>query len=64
MGKLRIAVCDDDPIDLANTISMIEKYDKSKTFDIVSFTQASPLLNATNAGAFDILLLEIGRAHV
>lgn len=59
MGKLRIAVCDDDPIDLDNTISMIEKYDKSKTFDIVSFTQASPLLNATNAGAFDILLLDI-----
>lgn len=59
MGKLRIAVCDDDPIDLAATVSMIEKYDRSKAFDIVSFTQASPLLNATNAGAFDILLLDI-----
>ena len=59
MGKLRIAVCDDDPIDLDNTISMIEKYDKSKTFDIVSFTHASPLLNTTSVGAFDILLLDI-----
>lgn len=57
MGTLRIAVCDDEPLDLSNTIEMIKKYDKVKMFDIVPFTRASSLLNA--ADAFDIILLDI-----
>ena len=59
MSILRIAVCDDDPVDLANTIEMIEQYDKNKSFDIVPFAQASALLNETGPFAFDILLLDI-----
>lgn len=57
MGTLRIAVCDDEPLDLSNTIEMIKEYDKVKMFDIVPFTRASSLLNA--ADAFDIILLDI-----
>lgn len=59
MSILRIAVCDDDPVDLANTIGMIERYDKNNSFDIVPFTQASALLNESDTSAFDILLLDI-----
>lgn len=57
MGTLRIAVCDDEPLDLSNTIEMIKEYDKVKMFDIVPFTRASSLLNA--ADVFDIILLDI-----
>lgn len=57
MGNLRIAVCDDEPLDLSNTIEMIKGYDKTKTFDIVPFTRACALLNAEDA--FDIILLDI-----
>lgn len=34
MGSLRVAVCDDEPMDLVQTITLIQQYDTGKCFDI------------------------------
>ena len=36
MGNLRVAVCDDEPMDLVQTITLIQQYDTGKCFDIFS----------------------------
>lgn len=40
MGNLRVAVCDDEPMDLVQTITLIQQYDTGKCFDIFSYTRA------------------------
>ena len=44
MGNLRVAVCDDEPMDLVQTITLIQQYDTGKCFDIFSYTRAVDLL--------------------
>lgn len=41
MGNLRVAVCDDEPMDLVQTITLIQQYDTGKCFDIFSLYKSS-----------------------
>lgn len=59
MIKLRIAICDDDPLDLGQTLDMIQQYDKNKNLDIISYIRASDLLKPATVNTFDIVLLDI-----
>lgn len=59
MNKLRIAVCDDDPLDLGQTLEMIQQYDKKKSLEVLSFIRASDLLKPSTVNTFDIVLLDI-----
>lgn len=59
MSKLRIAVCDDDPFDLGQTLDMIQQYDKNKNLELISYIRAGDLLRPSVANAFDIVLLDI-----
>lgn len=59
MSKLRIAVCDDDPLDLGQALEMIQQYDKNRNLEILSFMRAGDLLKPSAINAFDIVLLDI-----
>lgn len=59
MGNLRIAVCDDEPMDLVQTITLIQQYDIGKSFDILSYARAVDLLKTAAEKPFDVVLLDI-----
>lgn len=59
MTNLRIAVCDDDPLDLSQTLEMIQQYDKNESLEIISYTRASDLLKPSTVNTFDIVFLDI-----
>lgn len=59
MTKLQIAVCDDDPLDLGQTLEMIQQYDKTKNLKIISYLRASDLLKPSTVNTYDIVLLDI-----
>ena len=59
MGNLRVAVCDDEPMDLVQTITLIQQYDTGKCFDIFSYTRAADLLKIALEKPFDVVLLDI-----
>lgn len=59
MGNLRVAVCDDEPMDLVQTITLIQQYDTGKCFDIFSYTRAVDLLKIALEKPFDVVLLDI-----
>ena len=59
MAKLRIAVCDDDPLDLRQTLDTIQQYDNNKSLEVVSYVRASDLLKPSAMNTFDIVLLDI-----
>lgn len=59
MAKLRVAVCDDDPLDLRQTLDMIQQYDNNKSLEVVSYVRASDLLKPSAMNTFDIVLLDI-----
>lgn len=59
MSNLRIAVCDDDPIDLEQAIILINQYDVCKNFDIISYIRAVDLLKTSATKPFDVVLLDI-----
>lgn len=45
MTRLRVAICDDDPIDLERAIRQIYEYDKNSILEIQSYTKAGPSEN-------------------
>ncbi len=57
---MRIAICDDDPIELQNISAFIEEYFKSKNlpFNCRSFSSSTELAN-TAPGEFDLYLLDV-----
>lgn len=57
---MRIAICDDDPIELQNISTFIEEYFKSKNlpFNCRSFSSSTELAN-TAPGEFDLYLLDV-----
>ena len=59
MANLRVAVCDDEPMDLVQTTMLIQQYDAGKSFDILSYTRAVDLLKTAAEKPFDIVLLDI-----
>lgn len=59
MGNLRVAVCDDEPMDLVQTITLIQQYDTGRCFDIFSYTRAVDLLKIALEKPFDVVLLDI-----
>lgn len=63
MDKLRIAICDDDALDLAETISMMQQYDSTNQAHISSFDRAVDLLECAVSSEFDIILLDIEMEH-
>ena len=58
--NMRIAICDDDPIELQNISTFIEEYFKSKNlpFNCRSFSSSTELAN-TAPGEFDLHLLDV-----
>ncbi len=56
---MRIAICDDDPNDLAILHTAIQRFDKDKTLEVCPFTSASELFNAEKIQPFDIAILDI-----
>ena len=57
---MRIAICDDDPIELQNISTFIEEYFKSKNlpFNCRPFSSSTELANTT-PGEFDLYLLDV-----
>lgn len=59
--RLKIAICDDDPKDLLQIVSLLESYrhDRKADFYYVSFENATELLASMDRWAYDLLLLDI-----
>lgn len=55
MNRLRIAICDDDPVDLGQVLGQVREYDAGQNLELLAYTKAADLL-ATSA---DIVLLDI-----
>lgn len=56
MESLRIAICDDEAVDLANTLAQIRDYAPSADFQCTCFSRAADILEQ---GEFDIVFLDI-----
>ncbi len=59
MDRLKIAVCDDEAIDLVQVVATLREYDENDQFDIATFDHAADLLKSTMSTNFDIVLLDI-----
>lgn len=59
MDQLRIAICDDEIIDLSQTLELIKNYDNNKQLQITPFLRAADLLEKSKEYPFDIVLLDI-----
>lgn len=59
MGNLRIAVCDDESIDLAKTVDLLKSYNSEQQFQVASFMNAGELLSSAKNYSFDIVLMDI-----
>jgi len=59
MERLKIAVCDDEAIDLVQVVATLREYDGNDRFDITTFDHALDLLKSTMSTNFDIVLLDI-----
>lgn len=59
MGKFRIAVCDDEAVDLACEIELIREYDKGEQMHLATFVRAVDLLAEAQKAAYDIVFLDI-----
>ena len=62
MPHLQIGICDDESIDLAQTLDLIKNYDSEKQLAVNTFLRAGDLLDASRKTAFDIVLLDIEMA--
>lgn len=48
MDYLRIAVCDDESIDLSKTIELLKSYDSEQQLTIITYMSANALLYSIN----------------
>lgn len=58
---MKIAICDDDALDLQSLQSMIREYDAA--LDITTFNAASELLRAFESVFYDIVFMDIEMEH-
>lgn len=56
---MRIAICDDDPMDLQAIYIALTQYATADNLRIASFTKASELFDANSQNPFDIAILDI-----
>lgn len=59
MHNLRIGICDDEPVDLAQIMDLVKLYDHDSQLIVTAFSHASDLLDAAQKLVFDIVLLDI-----
>ena len=57
---MRIAICDDDPIELQKILTFLEEYFKSKNLPLnYRLFSSSTELASTGPGEFDLYLLDV-----
>ena len=56
---MNIAICDDDPKDLAILLSILKQYDTQGQLTIYGFTTASELYESMKKQSYDIAILDI-----
>lgn len=59
MDQLRVAICDDEMLDLSQTLELVRLYDKHTQLQISTFLRAADLLETSENILFDIVLLDI-----
>lgn len=59
MEQLQIAICDDEIIDLSQTLELVKIYDHNSQLQISTFLRAVDLMERANQFPFDIVLLDI-----
>lgn len=59
MHKMLVGICDDDPLDLSDTLSLLRNYDKNDLLNILSFNKASDILDYMVTMPIDIVVLDI-----
>ena len=59
MDNLRIGICDDEPVDLAQIMDLVKLYDRDNQLLVTTFSHASDLFDAAKKLVFDIVLLDI-----
>lgn len=58
---MKIAVCDDEPLELDSICALLQRYDTAHTMNVTRYTDGEKLLQQIKAGtkSFDLLLLDI-----
>lgn len=59
MEQLHIGICDDESMDLAYTLELVQKYDAERLLKVSTFLHATDLLETAKSPPFDIVLLDI-----
>lgn len=59
MDQLHIAICDDEIIDLSQTLELVKAYDSNSQLQITTFLRAADLMEKAKQYPFDIVLLDI-----
>ena len=59
MDQLRIAICDDEILDLSQTLDLVKKYDSNNQLQITTFLRATDLMEKSKSNPFNIVLLDI-----
>lgn len=59
MDKFNIAICDDETLDLTNTVEFVKRYDLQNQMHVEAYFRAIDLLEAGKKKHFDIILLDI-----
>ena len=59
---IRIAICDDDPLDIEEIRSLISIYNADHTYAVNSYSDSQQFLSVCSATSFDIVLLDIEMA--
>lgn len=59
MRDIKIAVCDDEAVDLAQIQQMIQQYDPQGELRISTFLRAADLLDGERISKYDIVILDI-----
>lgn len=59
MDQLHIAICDDEIIDLSQTLELVKAYDSNSQLQITTFLRAAELMEKAKQYPFDIVLLDI-----
>ena len=59
---IKIAVCDDDPLDMEDIRELINTYNSDKTYAVNSYSDSQQFLSVCTSTSFDIVLLDIEMA--
>ena len=59
MDQLHIAICDDEIIDLSQTLELVKVYDSNSQLQITTFLRAADLMEKAKQYPFDVVLLDI-----